>query len=383
MTKQTRKINFGKRSGLEVYPVSMGAMRFPEMDKAIPLIRQAIDAGMIYIDTSRGYGDSEIKLGKALKDGYREKVILSTKCSPWVFKVEETDDSSADCTYKRILESMQRLDVEYLDFYQVWNINNPENYEKATRKGGMVDGIRHAADEGLVGHIGFTTHDEPENISRYIDEAHWCEVILFTYNIFNQKYKDVVAKAHDKGIGTIIMNPACGGMLAENSPVIADAVKSAVGISDAVEAGHRYLKSDPNVDTIICGITKPEDIESTIANFEKPAFDTAQISAIEKAMNKLSPDNAKICTSCKYCMPCPAGIDIPAMMDVVFHDKVLKVPGIAKEKYDWLTGENNKNASKKPSECTACKECEAKCTQNIPIADEMQYLAHRAEQGWK
>ena len=134
---QTKLIDFGKRSGLKVHPVSTGAMRLPDEEQAIKLMRQAIDAGMIYIDTSRGYADSEIKVGKSLKDGYREKVILSTKCSPWIKKVEPDDDTSAECTYKRIIESMERLDVDYLDFYQIWNIDRRENYEQAVaREGG-------------------------------------------------------------------------------------------------------------------------------------------------------------------------------------------------------------------------------------------------------
>ena len=74
-------------------------MRLPEAeDEAVGLMRQAIDAGMIYIDTSRGYGDSEIRIGRSFKGGYREKVILSTKWSPWIQKVEEDDDPSTDCT---------------------------------------------------------------------------------------------------------------------------------------------------------------------------------------------------------------------------------------------------------------------------------------------
>src|SRR3989338_5638878 len=83
MLRQTMVVDFGKRSGLKVHPVSIGGMRLPDEEQAIPLLRQAIDAGMIYIDTSRGYGDSEIKIGKALKNGYRGKVILSTKWCPW------------------------------------------------------------------------------------------------------------------------------------------------------------------------------------------------------------------------------------------------------------------------------------------------------------
>ena len=110
---QEEWVDFGKRSGLRCHRVSIGAMRLPKDDhEAISLMRQAINAGMVYIDTSRGYGDSEVKVGKSLKDGYREKVILSTKWSPWNQLVEESDDTSADCTYRRILESIQRLDAE-------------------------------------------------------------------------------------------------------------------------------------------------------------------------------------------------------------------------------------------------------------------------------
>ena len=328
--KQTKQVDFGNRSGLKVYPVSIGAMRLPELDKAIPLIRQAIDAGMIYIDTSRGYLDSELKLAKALKDGYREKVILSTKWCPWIKMVEPTDDTSADCEYKRILESMKRLDVDYLDFYQLWNIDTLEHWNQATCKGGMLDGILRAMDEGLVKHTGFTTHDTPENISNYIDQADWCETILFTYHMFNQTYKDVLAKAHEKGIATVVMNPMGGGMFAENSPKITQAISRAVGIENAAEAAHRYLAGDENVDTIICGITKPSDITSTLENYQKPPFAADQRKAIEEEMAKLTSKNMSFCTGCKYCMPCPQGIRIPDMMNIYHMVEFLHTPRMAR-----------------------------------------------------
>ena len=121
--------SFGKRSGLEVADVSIGAMRLPaDAIDAVELIRRAIDSGMKYIDTSRGYGESELILGRALTDGYREKVILSSKCSPWVKKVKDTDDGSANAVRRRIDETILRLGVDYLDFYQIWSVNNPENW---------------------------------------------------------------------------------------------------------------------------------------------------------------------------------------------------------------------------------------------------------------
>ena len=93
--------------------------------------------------------------------------------------VEPDDKPTAECTYKRLIESMQRLDVEYLDFYQVWNIDSNEHYDQATCKGGMLDAVVRAMDEGLVRHTGFTTHDSPENVSGHIARADWCEAILF------------------------------------------------------------------------------------------------------------------------------------------------------------------------------------------------------------
>jgi predicted aldo/keto reductase-like oxidoreductase len=378
---QTRVVDFGKRSGLKVHPVSIGAMRLPEdEDQAIALLRQAIDAGMTYIDTSRGYADSEIKVGKALRNGYREKVILSTKCSPWLKKVEPDDDHSADCTYKRILESMQRLDVDYLDFYQVWNINSREHYEQAVMKGGMVDGIRRAMDEGLVRHAGFTTHDTPENVSQYIDEADWCEAILFTYNLLNQRYAENMAKAHARGIATIVMNPLGGGMLAEGSALVRSAVREAVGSDNVTEVAHRYLAANENIDTIICGINKPSDIISTLENYRKSPLTRQEVEALEEAMRKLSSGSMGFCTACGYCLPCPQGVNIPAMMNVAYLAHLLHVPRKARDDYDWAVGRDNPDRSPLPSSCIECGQCEAQCTQKLPIVNELKRVAGAFDQ---
>jgi uncharacterized protein len=374
MLKQTRLVDFGKRSRLKVHPVSIGGMRLPDEEQAIPLLRQAIDAGMIYIDTSRGYGESEVKIGKALKNGYREKVILSTKCSPWIMKIEPDDNTYADCTYKRILESMKRLDVDYLDFYQIWNINNEEHYRQATQKGGMLDGVFRAMKEGLVRHTGFTTHDKPENISRYIDEADWCEAILFTYNMLDRTYEDVIAKAHEKGIATIVMNPIAGGLLVQNSLPIKNAVKKALGIDASVEAAHRWLKTNKNIDTILCGISKPADITSTIENYEKPVFTAEQIQCLNTELVKISKQNTGFCVNCGYCMPCPAGINIPDFMQAAYYSEFLNAPNNAKDIYNWQLTPINQSKSVDPDKCIECGKCEKKCTQKIKIIQMLKTL---------
>ena len=374
--KQPR--DFGKRSGLKIPPVSAGTMRLPkDENEAIDLFRQAIDAGMIYLDCSRGYGETEIVIGKALKDGYREKVILSTKWSPWNIKVEDTDDKSADCTYKRILESIQRLDVEYLDFYHIWSVMNPEQYQGATKKGGMLDGIIRAKDEGLVKHIGMTTHDKPENISKQIETADWCEVILFTYNIMNQTYKNVLAQTHEKGIGTMVMNPVFGGLLNENSPTLNSIIKEATGLDDPIEAALRYLAADENIDTILCGLARPSDIMSTIETYQKPPLSPEQVVAVENEVAKLKPENLGFCTQCGYCQPCPEGIDIPNIMRAIYAQRVLKCPKRAQGLYNWAISSDRKVTH--PSKCTECGQCEAKCTQKISIIEELKYAVKTFE----
>ena len=378
MQNQSKEINFGKRSGLKVHPVSIGGMRLPEdVDKAVSLLRQAIGAGMTYIDTSRGYGDSEIKIGKALKNGYREKVILSTKWCPWNFKAEPTDDTSADCVYKRILESMKRLDVDYLDFYQLWSINNNEQWIQATCKDGMLEGIFRAKKEGLVKHIGFTTHDKPENVIKYIDEADWCEAILFTYNMLDRTYEEAIAKTHEKGIATIVMNPVGGGVLTQNSPPLNKVIKNAIGPADLVETAHRWLKSNKNIDTIICGISKPSDITSTIENYEKEPFTAEQIQRINAEIAKISKKNVGFCVDCKYCLPCPKGIYIPSFMYVAYYSEFLQADEQARGSYNWQLNPNNSSRTVDPGECIECGKCEQKCTQKIKIIETLKTLKRK------
>ncbi len=358
--------DFGKRSGLKVAPVSIGAMRLPnDCLDSVELVRHAIDSGMKYIDTSRGYGESEFKLGRALRDGYREKVILSTKSSPWIKKIKDEDDGSSDSIRRRIDEALLRLDVDYLDFYQVWNINSPEAWENATKKGGMVDGIKQAMKEGLVRHTGFTTHEKPENLMEYLPQADWCEVVLISYNLLSRTYEEVLAKAHELGIGVIVMNPVGGGKLVEESPVLKK-IAEEVGAESNAELAARYVLSNPNVDTILCGMTKLSDVDSTIAASEKPKFTADQIDRINEYFGKLSREEVKFCTNCGYCQPCPAGINIPGIMSALYDSRILGFKKAAERTYVRVT----KDIS--PEACTKCGKCESICTQGLKIINELK-----------
>jgi predicted aldo/keto reductase-like oxidoreductase len=269
---------------------------------------------------------------------------------------------------------MQRLDVDCLDFYQIWNIDSKEHYHQATQKGGMLDGIFRAMKEGLVKHTGFTTHDKPENVSGYIDEAGWCEAILFTYNMLDRTYEDVIAKAHEKGIATVVMNPIAGGLFTYDSPPIENAIKKTIGIDSPVEAAHRWLKTNKNIDTIICGISKPSDIMSTIENYEKPVFTVDQLRHLNAEFAKMSKQSTGFCVDCKYCIPCPAGINIPDFMHAAYYSEFLNVFDKAGDIYKWQLNSMNQLKSADPDECTECGKCETKCTQKIKIIQMLKTL---------
>jgi hypothetical protein len=358
---------FGRRSGLMVNPLSLGAMRLPRDEAAaVALIRQAIDAGCRYIDTSRGYGDSEIKLGLALKDGYRERVILSTKWSPWVVKYAETDDSSADCVRRRLEESMRRLDVGHLDFYQVWNVDSEEHYRQAVAPGGMVDGIRRAMAEGLVSHTGFTAHDTPANLLRYLDETDWAETILLSYNALNQEYAPVLRRARELGIATVVMNPVGGGRLAEPSaPMLRLAL--AVGAASVPELAIRYVLANPDIDTFINGLSKPADLDGTLAALARGPLSPAAVVAVDAGVRALSAEAAGFCTGCRYCLPCPQDIDIPAIMKLIHDYRVFEFPAGSREAYRWVAQEHG------PADCTGCRRCADRCTQHLDIPAELAW----------
>lgn len=367
--------DFGKRSGFQVAPVSIGAMRLPDdYIDSVELLRHAIDSGMRYIDTSRGYTESEVKVGVALRDGYREKVIVSSKSSPWITKIQDSDDGTADCMRRRIEESLVRFGLDYLDFYQVWNVQNPEEWEIATRKGGMVEGIKKAKEEGLVGHIGFTAHDSPENLMRYFDEADWCEILLVSYNMLNRTYEPALQRAGEKGIGTVVMNPVGGGKLAKENAVLG-ALAAEVGAASVADLAIRYVLANPHVMTLLCGMTKLSDVDDSVASAERGPLSADQVGQVHEFFEKLSRENIQFCTNCNYCQPCPQGVKIPAIMDMIYEKRFL---GFEPEEnvLKWLTD----NA--KPQVCTKCGECETKCTQGLKIIEEIEYaLAQYDEKG--
>ena len=143
------------------------------------------------------------------------------------------------------------------------------------------------------------------------------------------------------------------------------------GYDTVIEMSHRFIAGNPNIDTTLCGMSKPSDIASTLANYAKPLLEEKQRQAIKDALISLSPEGVGFCTACQYCLPCPQGVNIPLVMEGVYLHRHLQQQKFALEHLNYCNDPANNYVPYKS--CNECGECEAKCTQNLDIIEEIKY----------
>ena len=198
------------RSGLQVSTLSIGAMRLPkEDDAAVALLRQAIDAGCNYIDTSLGYGDSELKLALALKDGYRDKVFLMTKHRGRDAKLAQV----------HLEDSLKRLDVDVIDLWQFHEVIHPKYVGEIYNEGALEFALK-ARDEGKIKHIGYTGHHYPFIMRELLEKGFPFETVQMPLNPYDHHFRSfeqgLLPLALEKNLGIIAMKTNGGGGISES-----------------------------------------------------------------------------------------------------------------------------------------------------------------------
>jgi hypothetical protein len=352
------------KSGIKLSCISFGGMRIPKVseDEAVATVRRAIELGVNYLETAPGYGDSEIKIGKAIK-GLRDKVYVSTKVGP--------HDAPNPAGVRRAIEkSMGRLQVDYVDFYHMWYVCNDRDWKAVMKKGGELDGAKKARDEGLIGHIGITTH-APLPLVKEMVACGEFELLTISYNMAQREYEEIIDFAGEHKVGVVIMNPLAGGLLARTPRGFAGAKRPRPHIMAALG----FLLANPNVTTAICGAKSPEEIEEDAAAGDFLPSSAAAIAQTED-FSKLG---GKFCTTCGYCMPCQQGVNIPHAM---LNWNYWRLYGLDFAKW-------NKAARKKLREtvgfdkCIECAICEDKCTNSLPIMARLKELGEMLDKADK
>lgn len=364
---------FGK-TGMEISALGFGAMRLPmewseageghvKTDESVALIRRAFELGVNYVDTAWFYcqQESEGVVGRALKDGWREKVTLSSKLP--VGLVKERADG------RRFLETqLERLDAGCIDIYHLHGVGK-EQMRDIVDRFHLIDDMLAAKDEGLIRHLSFSFHDKPEEMIPIIDRGCFSSV-LCQYNLLDRSNEESIAYAKSKGLGVVVMGPVAGGRLRTSSEVLEQAVKER-GISTP-ELALRFVLSNPNVDCALSGMETLAMVEQNAAvASDETALSAEEKTAIEKTADELKKMSDLYCTGCEYCMPCPQEVNIPKCFEFMNYARVYGLTEAARERYAMI-GKPWIAKGKDASHCIECGECEKKCPQNIPIIQQLK-----------
>ena len=364
------------KNGDKISTLGYGCMRFPgsmfsvDEERSIKQIRMAIDAGVNYVDTAWPYhgGKSEVILGKALKDGYREKVKVADKLPHWMCK------SAADMEAKLDIQ-LERLDIKTIDYYLIHSVDG-DSWQKC-KDHGVFDFLNKAIKDGKIVNAGFSFHGAPADFAPIVDDYDWtfCQI---QYNILdenNQAGRAGLEYALGKELAVFIMEPLRGGALVSAVPpeVLALYDKSEQKRS-AVEWALKWIYNQEGVTCILSGMNEEEHIKQNIdiaSNSPIGCLSEHEVSILKEAAETYRSLQKVPCTACQYCMPCPFKVNIP-MAFSLYNAKYLLKDKTAHFFYIGQLGGMMGRKAGLASQCTGCGVCIKKCPQHINIPEELK-----------
>lgn len=357
-----------KNLGIKTSLLGFGCMRFNgpaggdyDREKAYAMIDRAYAAGVNYFDTAYVYmnGESEKILGHAITKYPRESYYVATKLPFW-----GTD--SVEKAKEIFEESLARLGTGYIDFYLLHSMNG-KSYDKFVEDG-IVDFCEGLKEEGKIRYLGFSFHDNYEAFKHIITSRKWdfCQIQYNYMDCDDQATTKGLELAESLGVPVIIMEPIKGGTLAA-LPAEAEAPLRAIdGSATDSSWALRWVASHSGVKVILSGMNEPEQLTDnleTLGNF-KPLTE-AEFAAVDEAKRIILSRVRNGCTGCRYCMPCPQGVDIPRVFSMWNQYARYERPDSAHH-YVHMRPET------KPDNCIECGLCETKCPQSINIREDLQ-----------
>lgn len=369
-------------SGWQASVLGFGCMRLPTTDNrpmspnideslAIRMIRAAIDGGVNYFDTAYPYhsGQSEVVLGKALKDGFRRRVKIATKLPVWF--VEKPQD------FDRLLdEQLKRLQDEHIDFYLLHALED-DKWKNTVLKHKLIEKAEIAIRDGRIGALGFSFHDRYDSFPQIVDGYDRWALCQIQYNYIdteNQAGTKGMRYAASRGIPVVAMEPIFGGRLANPPPPVKKILNqvSHRKWSPAEWALH-WIWDQPEITLLLSGMSQMCQVEENLAaagEARERQFTSQDHAIIARIVEKYKERRVIPCTKCSYCMPCPSGVDIPRNFELYNDGVAHENMGIVRGVYLRFMGEEDR-----ASACTACRACEEKCPQKIEISEWMVKVA--------
>lgn len=358
--------------GIETSLLGFGCMRFPlladgriDEAQAEQMLDLAYSSGVNYFDTAYPYhnGESEPLIGRILKKYDREKIFVATKLPLW--EVETIDDAA------RIFdEQLTRLDLDYVDFYLLHALNK-ERFE-AAKKLDLFAYLEKLKAAGKIRRIGFSFHDDYEVFEEIIHFYDW-EFCQIQFNYMDTEFQAGLKGyelAAGKGIPVIVMEPVKGGALAALPGEAAKPLLDQAPDKSIASWAMRFVGSFPGIKVILSGMSSMEQVTDNLCTFSpfRP-LSAAESRLIEDTARTMKERVKNGCTGCRYCMPCPAGVDIPRNFKIWNEYGVFD--NIAKAKREYFT---DLPETARAGACVKCGKCEAECPQGIPIRRDLQQV---------
>ena len=352
--------------------LGFGCMRLPitgasdqqeiNESEATQMLHYAIDQGVNYLDTAYTYhnGNSERFLGRALQGGYRQRVYLATKLPCWLVNTSEDFD-------KYLNEQLEKLHTDYLDFYLFHSLNQ-DSWAKILSLN-ILKQAEKALVDGRIRHLGFSFHDSYDVFKDIVDGYDGWSFCQIQYN-----YMDVEIQAGTKGLqyaaakglAVVIMEGIRGGQLVNPPPEVQQLWDSSERKRAPADWALQWLWNQPEVTLVLSGMSTMEQVIQNIASADLAnvnTLSTEELALVDHVRMKYTELVQIPCTDCKYCLPCPNGVQIPRNFAIYNEGAMYNVLERSRGAYSqWLSEKERASA------CLECLECEEKCPQHIPIS---------------
>ncbi len=361
-------MEYRKHAGVKVSALGFGCMRFPTREdgrideaEAFRMLDRAWARGVTYYDTAYPYhdGESELVVGRWLATKPREEVVLATKLP--VHLVKQPSD------VERIFnEQLEKLGTDYVDFYLL-HAMGAERWEIA-KQNDILATVSRLKAEGKIRKLGFSFHDEYPVFEEMVNAFDWdfCQLQLNYMDVDEQAGLRGCRLAVAHGMTVSVMEPVKGGSLASPPAEIMDRYRALQPGWSAASWALRWVSELPGVAVVLSGMTTMAQVEDNLDTFDtlRPLTDSER-AAVAQAAELYRARTVVPCTGCRYCMPCPVGVDIPGIFKIRNEGAVFDAPASAKAAYGRMQPENRQTA------CVRCGRCATLCPQHISIPEKL------------
>ena len=359
-----------EKLGIETSLLGFGCMRFPttaegkiDEPEAERMMDRAIAAGVNYIDTAYPYhnGESELVVGRVMKKYDRSSFYLATKLPIWM--VKDASDVKRLCG-----EQLKKLQTDYIDFYLVHALNG-KRFDELVELG-CIEELEDLKREGKIKYLGFSFHDGYEAFEHILNYRDWdfCQIQLNYMDTEEQAGLKGYELTEKKNVPLIIMEPIKGGSLAAFAEDITGMFRSLDAEASIASYALRWVGSLPNVKVILSGMSTMEQVEDNLKTFDnfKPLTEKER-DTIEQVVTLINSRVQNGCTGCHYCMPCPAGVNIPGCFSAWNRYHMYQNYNVVSWQWEKEVGEEHQAKN-----CIQCGKCEAACPQKLAIREDLK-----------